>query len=284
MGAAPNTPMLAALKRLFARDTTPVTWVNAAVGTELVRHASLPEDLAAEDAAVPPIQVDGDPAPGRAAVDTPLAKSPRDVFVAAGGLGLPALALVNLRDPQARVELWALDSPTPGPASRFAARRPLRWPAGRESTGWQAIHLSALPRLQCLVALRHDDAPRTAMLAVLDLATGAMRELDVVEPDPFEHAPSHVAALRAAPDAVLVRWHRGRVALGSWGDVAAEDVVLLFTPRERAGLPLLRLSLDDGNIHAWGMRGTTLWMKTIDGRPRPAPRVFVRSLDIGRIV
>ena len=145
-----------------------------------------------------------------------------------------------------------------------------------------------LPRLQCVVVLCRDDDPRTALVAVLDLATRRLRELGVAEPDPFTDGPDgrpvHLAALQAGPDAVLVRWHSGRVRLGQWDDVAQEDRVVLFTPRERDGLPVLTLALDDGNIRGWGLQGTTLWLHAIDGRPRPAPREYVWSLALGAVL
>jgi hypothetical protein len=119
---------------------------------------------------------------------------------------------------------------------------------------------------------------------VLDIASGALRALGVAEPDPFANGLCHVAALRAGPDAVLVRWHSGRVKLGRWGDVAREDHVVLFTPRERDGLPVLGLALADGNLHAWAMHGATLWMQAIDGWLRPAPRIFTGSLDLARVL
>jgi len=276
--------LLESLKRLLARGAPPVTHVNPAVQAALVRHARLPDDLTAIDAATPPVQVDGDPAPGARAAHAPAAGAPRDAFIVAGGLGLPAAALVNVRNPLPQVELWSLDGATPHDGSTFATRLALRWPSHRPPTGWQVSSMTPLPRLQCLVALRRDDAPRTALLAVIDLATGALREIDLAEPDPFAHTPSHVATLGLDADSVLVRWHRGRVALGRWGDVAAEDVVVLFSPRERDGLELLRLSLDDGNIHRWGLRGHILWLKTIDGRLRPVPREFAWSLELDRVV
>jgi len=191
---------------------------------------------------------------------------------------------VNRRDPEARVELWSLDSPAPTAASLFAQRRELRYPPGRPVVGWQVAQVAALPRLQCLAVLRHDAEPRTALVGVIDLAGGTLRELGVAEPDPFRREPAHVAALRAGADAVLVRWHEGRVPLGHWGDVAALARVLLFTPLERDGLEVLQLSLDDGNVREWGLQGGTLWLHAIDGRPRPAPRVLAWSLDLARLL
>jgi len=201
-----------------------------------------------------------------------------------GGLGLPALALVNLRDPQPRVEQWSLDTPELTPGSRFAARLALRLPAGQDAVGWQVRQAAALPRLQCLVVLGQDDMPRTALVAVMDVASGRLRALGQAEPDPFVDGAPHCAALRPVADAVLVRWHSGRVRLGRWGDVAVEDHIQLFAPREPHGLEVLTLALDDGNVRAWGMRGTTLWLQAIDGRPRPEPRVQAWSLDLARVV
>ena len=144
--------------------------------------------------------------------------------------------------------------------------------------------MASLPRLQCLVVLRHDAEPRTVRVAVLDIATGGLRELGIAEPDPFADGVGHVAALRAGTDAVLVRWHSGRVKLGRWGDVALEDHVVLFSPRERDGLEVLTLALDDGNIRGWAMQADTLWLKAIDGRLQPVPRVHVWSLDLARVL
>ena len=276
--------MLEFLKRLLAGPPARPTSVHVEVGAALVEADAPDDDVAGEDALLAPIQLDGDPAPERAAVNATAPADPRDAFLVPGGLGLPALALVNLRDPLARIELWALDSPTPGPRSTFARRLALRLPPGRPATGWQVSQVLPLPRLQCLVALRHDGELRTALVAVLDLASGGLRELGIAEPDPFEDGPRHVAALRAAADAVLVRWHSGRVPLGRWGDVALEDHVLLFTPLERDGLPVLRLALDDGNIRAWRLHGSTLRLLAIDGRLRPAPRVCRWSLDLSRVL
>jgi hypothetical protein len=258
--------------------------VHPDVGAPLIAHAALPDGLESEDAMMPPRQVDGDPAPGRPATDHPACNAPRDVFVVPGGLGLPALALVNVRDPQPRVELWALDAESPREVATFVARRELRFPAGHDPAGWQVVQAAGLPRLQCLVVLRHDAEPRTALLAVLDIASGVLRELGMAEPDPFAHGAVHGAALRAPDGAVLVRWHRGRVALGPWGDVAVADAVVFFSARERDGLPVLTLALDDGNIRAWGLLGDTLWMQAIDGRLRPSPRIHVWSLDLSAVL
>lgn len=274
------------LRRLLRRPEPPrATLVHPALGTALVGHEGWPGDLVAVDAIAPGLQVDGDPAPGRPVAAAADPQAPRDAFVAPAGLGLPALALVNVRDPRARVQLWELDAPSPAGGAVFARRVELEFPPGRQPDGWQVRQLAPLPRLQCVVALCHDDEPRTALVAVLDLATRRLRELGVAEPDPFADGPDgrpvHLAALQAGPDAVLVRWHCGRVRLGQWGDVAREDRVVLFTPRERDGLPVLTLALDDGNIRSWALGGTTLWLQAIDGRPRPAPREHVWSLALG---
>ena len=276
--------MLNRLMRLFARPADPPTSVHPAVGAALAGHDDIADALAMDDALVAPLQLDGDPAPGRLAAAAAAPEAPRDAFLLAGGLGLPAVALVNLRDPQARVELWALDSSTPVATTRFAQRLELRLPAGEPELGWQASQVIALPRLQALVALRHDDRPRTALVATLDFATGALRPLGLAEPDPFADDAGHVGTLRVAPDGVLIHWRSGRVPLGRWGDVARQDHVVLFTPRERDGLEVLTLALADGNIRAWGLRGTTLWLHAIDGRPRPAPRVRAWSLDLARVI
>jgi hypothetical protein len=277
------------LKRLLRRAEPPrATIVHPALGAALVGHDVWPGDLVAADAAVAAVQVDGDPAPGRPVADARAPQAPRDVFVAPAGLGLPGLALVNVRDPRARIQLWELDAPTPADGVAFARRVELAFPPGRGGVGWQVRQLVPLPRLQCAVALCHDDDPRTAWVAVLDLASRRLRELGVAEPDPFTDGPGgrsiHVAALQAGPDAVLVRWHSGRLRLGRWGDVALEDRVVLFTPRERDGLAVLALALDDGNIRSWGLRGTTLWLHTIDGRLRPTPREHVWSLALDAVL
>ena len=278
--------MFDALKRLLARAVPAPTHVHADVGAALRAHPALPDGLATGDATTPIVQVDGDPAPGRPVVEATSPTAPRDAFVAPGGLGLPAIALVNVREGEtARVELWTLAAPAhEGAPATFAARRELRLPAAETGAGWQASQVAVLPRLQCLVALRHDDVPRTARVAVLDLASGALRLLGLAEPDPFEHAVVHVAALSAGADGVLVRWHEGRAKLGRWGDVALQDRVLLFTPRERDGLEVLRLGLDDGNVRGWGLQDTTLWLHAIDGRLRPRPRQFAWSLDLSRVL
>jgi len=270
------------LKCLRPEARPTATAVAAALGAGLHRHAAMPAGVRAEDALVAPFQIDGDPAPGRPAAGSPAPAAPRDVFVVPGGLGLPAVALVNLRDPQPRIEWWALDGPAPTGASTFARRVEPRWPPGDPAQGWQVSQVVALPRLQGLVALRRDADPRTARLLVLDLARGTLRDLGRAQPDPFVHAPVHIAALRVAADAVAVRWHEGRIRLGRWGDVAAMARVVLFTPLERDGLELLRLSLDDGNILGWGLAGTTLWLDAVDGRLRPVPRRHVWSLELSQ--
>lgn len=277
------------LRRLLRRAEPPrATNVHPSLGAALVGHEAWPDDVGALDAAVAPLQVDGDPAPGRPVAEARDPQAPRDVFVAPGGLGLPGVALVNMRDPQARVQLWELGAPSSAGVATFTRPLELGFPPGRDPAGWQVRRLVPLPRLQCVLALCHDDDPRTALVAVLDLATRRLRELGVAEPDPFADGPDgrpvHLAALQAGPDAVLVRWHSGRVRLGAWGDVAEEDRVVLFTPRERGGLPVLTLALDDGNIRGWGLHGTTLWLHAIDGRPRPTPREHVWSLALGAVL
>lgn len=277
--------MLDALRRLLAKPAAATTQVHPDVGAPLAAHAALPEGLAMSDATAPVVQIDGDPAPGRPVVESAPPTAPRDAFVVPGGLGLPAIALVNVREGgQARVALWTLDAPSHGGVSVFAQQRQVRLPAAEAIVGWQASQVVVLPRLQCLVVLRHDDVPRTARVAVLDLASGALRLLGVAEPDPFERTVVHVAALHAGADGVLVRWHAGRVPLGHWGDVAREDRIVLFTPSERDGLEVLRLALDDGNVRAWGLQDTTLWLHAIDGRLRPQPRLFTWSLDLFRVL
>jgi hypothetical protein len=276
--------MIDFLKRPRHRAALRPTAVGGATGAVLVGHGTVPGDARCEDAMLVPLQIDGDPASGRPASAASAPANPRDAFVVPGGLGLPAIALVNRRDPQARVELWALDSPAPTTASVFARRRELRLPPGLAPIGWQVAQVAALPRLQCLAVLCHDADPRTALVGVIDLASGTLRALGHAEPDPFRHEPAHVAALRAGPDAVLARWHEGRIRLGHWGDVAAQARVLLFTPLERDGLEVLRLSLDDGNIRGWGTAGATLWLQAVDGRLRPVPRVRAWSLDLSRVL
>lgn len=276
--------MLEVLKRLLAPRAPAVTHVHAQVGAPLLACDGLPADALAPDAMLAAIQIDGDPGPGRVAAEAASPSAPRDAFVVPGGLGLPAIALVNVRDREASVELWTLDPPSGGGLPTFAQRRDLRAPAGEAGAGWQVSQVAPLPRLQCLVVLRHDDEPRTARVAVLDLASGALRVLGAAEPDPFEHVIVHVTAMRAGADGVLVRWHEGRVRLGRWGDVAGKSRLVLFTPGEPAGLEVLRLALDDGNVRAWAMQGNTLLLHAIDGRLQPGPRLFDWSLDLSRLL
>ena len=283
----PTRTMLDFLKR-FRRRCLPPTTVHDLLGTSLVRRETWPDDLTGDQVEILPIQIDGDPTPARPATAAALPTSPRDAFLVPGGLGVPAFALVNIRDPVARMTMWALTSETVTPASTFAQPLAPAFPAGRSPAGWQVGQVLPLPRLQCLLALRHDDDSRTALVAVLDLANRRLRELGTGEPSPFANGPEgqpvHIAALRASRDSTLVLWRSGHVPLGAWGDVARHDHVLLFTPSERDGLEVLTLALDDGNIRSWGMHGTTLWLETIDGRLRPSPRSFAWSLDLGALL
>jgi len=223
------------------------------------------------------VQVDGDPPGAVFVAPGEPAQRPRDAFVVPGALGLPSLVFVNLRRGHACVELWEIDE-----AQRFVRPRPAAFELGRGDPGDVAVvEALALPRLQALVVVRQERPRPQASLHRLDMATGRLLRIAEVEPDPFAHAPAPwLGVLQLAPDTVLVLHRTGRVPLGRWGDVARENHLVLYSPREPLGLPLLTLALDDGNVSHWGLDGSRLWLHSVDGRLRPQPKIFDWSIDL----
>ena len=121
-------------------------------------------------------------------------------------------------------------------------------------------------------------------LSWVDSTTGHVRKYGLVEPDWAVGLPPHyLDSLQLSPEAVLVVYRTDRVRLAAERYVNRYDHLLLFSPRYPDGLEVARLGIDDGNLRAWRLVGSKLWLQTFDTRG-DAPREFAWSLDLARVL
>lgn len=258
--------------------------VSPQLGASLVRESAFPASLPAAPAAAYPqvrnVSLDGGLPPAgtlaAARADHPAAEA----FVIDAPAGQPGLAVVNTYEPERRTQLWQLDARE---ARRFDKQRAATFdPAQARWLMYSAETVLALPGRQVLVQLKYHRPQATDGLFVYDTEADRVRSLGNVEPDWSRGLPFRfVDSLQLRPDALLVRYQTEKERLGPQRYVNHYEHLVLFSPRHRDGLELVKLGLDDGSVRRWGFSGSKLWLQTADDRAAP-PREAVWSLDLAR--
>ena len=260
--------------------------VDAAVGAPLVRHAALPAAFTPPPApAYPPVRdLGGDALPpaGKLAPN-PSDGQPIRAYVAPASGAHPGVAIVNLYEPRRETQLWQM---APHDDTRFGARRAAQFsPDQAKWVAFDAETVMTLPAGQVLIHLTYDKPVPTDGLFVYDIAADRLRLLaEGVTPDWSQGLPfKFIDALQVAPDAVLVLFHSYKQRLGPQRYVNRVDHLVLFSAAHPAGVPVLTLGIDDGNVRQWGLVGRTLWLNTSDDRGAK-PRDAIWSLDLAKLL
>ncbi|WP_157598271.1 MULTISPECIES: hypothetical protein [unclassified Rhizobacter] len=260
------------------------TSIGPQVGASLVREAAWPASMPAPPAAsYPPIRnvsIDGGLPPAGTLAATRTEHPAAEAFVIDAAAGQPALAVVNTYDPERRTQLWQLDARD---ARRFDKQRSATFDAAQAKwLMYSAESVLALPGRQLLIQLKYHKPQAADGLFVYDAEANRIRSFGNVEPDWSRGLPFRfVDSLQLRPDAVLVRYQTDKERLGPQRYVNHFEHLVLFSPRHRDGLELVKLGLDDGSVRRWGLSGSKLWLQTVDERASP-PREFVWSLDLAR--
>ena len=256
------------------------TSVSPQAGTSLVREAAWPAALPAPPAASYPqvrnVSIEGGLPPAGTLAATRAEHPAAEAFV------IDTLAVVNTYEPERRTQLWQLDAREP---RRFDKQRSAPFdPAQAKWLMYSAESVLALPGRQVLIQLKYHRPQATDGLFVYDAEADRIRSLGNVEPDWSRGLPFRfVDSLQLRPDAVLVRYQTDKERLGPQRYVNHFEHLVLFSPRHREGLELVKLGLDDGSVRRWGLSGSKLWLQTVDERASP-PREAVWSLDLARVL
>jgi hypothetical protein len=256
------------------------TSVSPQVGASLVRETAWPASLPAPPAASYPqvrnVSIEGGLPPAGTLAATRAEHPAAEAFV------IDALAIVNTYEPERRTQLWQLDGRD---ARRFDKQRAATFdPAQAKWLMYSAESVLALPGRQVLIQLKYHRPQATDGLFVYDAEADRLRSLGNVEPDWSRGLPFRfVDSLQLRPDAVLVRYQTDKERLGPQRYVNHFEHLVLFSPRHREGLELVKLGLDDGSVRRWGLSGSKLWLQTVDERAAP-PREAVWSLDLARVL
>lgn len=258
--------------------------VSPQLGASLVRESAFPAALpAAPTAAYPQVRnvsIDGGLPPAGTLAAARADHPPAEAFVIDASAGQPGLAVVNTYEPERRTQLWQLDARE---ARRFDKQRAATFdPAQARWLMYSAEAVLALPGRQVLIQLKYHRPQATDGLFVYDAEADRVRSLGNVEPDWSRGLPFRfVDSLQLRPDALLVRYQTEKERLGPQRYVNHYEHLVLFSPRHRDGLELVKLGLDDGSVRRWGFSGSKLWLQTADDRAAP-PREAVWSLDLAR--
>ena len=258
--------------------------VDPAVGAALVREPAWPRGESKPPAPAWPalrdVSLTEAPPQGRIS-PTRIEQGPSDAWLAAGG-GPGAPVLVNTYQPQRRLQLWEVDRHDP---ARLANQRLLKLdPQQDKWLFYNAGEAIALPGNQMLVDVGYNNPSPTDRLYVIDLATGAARNLATIEPDWAAGLPLHfLDSLQLTPDALLVVYRTDKVRLAAERYINRFDHLLLFSPRHPQGLEIARIGIDDGNVRDWRFAAGKLWLQTSDSRNDTHVPVNW-SLDLSRVL
>jgi hypothetical protein len=258
--------------------------VDAAVGAALVRQTTLPPAFTPPPApGYPPIRDLGGDAlpPAGKLTPNPSDGQPIRAYVAPRSAGHPGVAVVNIYEPKRQTQLWQM---APHDDTHFASRRAAQFsPDQAKWVAFDAETVMALPAGKVLIHLTYDKPVPTDGLFVYDIAADHLRLLaEGVTPDWSQGLPFRfIDTLQVTPDAILVLFHSDKDRLGPQRFVNHLDHLVLFSSAHRDGLPVLTLSLEDGNVRQWGLVGKTLWLKTADARSAK-PRDATWSLDLAK--
>jgi len=227
------------------------------------------------DARCQALRLDGTPPKARW-VDETFHGEPLVAFKVAAQGAQPPLAVVNVAEPRARVEIWEIDGD-----GGFRQKRALKIDPAQE--GWiisSAFEVGCLPRGQLAISLIHYQPRPVPTLYTYDIGANTFRKVSDLVYDSSSGAPDSLFnLLPAGSDAAVLLFHTGEIRLKAERYVREYDHVMLFSPRHPQGLEVLKLGLDDGNVASWFVTAKTLWLETEDRRDPKLPRRFW-SLDL----
>ena len=212
----------------------------------------------------------------------PISGETQRVFLAPAHGPQPALALLGERvDEHLRLQVWELsDAPSP----RLAEQRPVTLEAAR--TSWLHDYpeaVACLPGGQILLSIGYQDPLSNDALYLYAPSSNQFRRIAKIEQDMSTPPPFLTFETRViTPDTLLVVYHTDHIRLGPDNYAYKYDHILLFSPQHPDGLEILTLGIDDGNVRGWGMKGQTLWLKTLDKRKQPKEMIW--SLDLGKVI
>ena len=263
-----------------------VSVVDPSLGAALVRREAFPASLVTPPAAAYPLirdlGADAPPPKGKLAPN-PTDDQPIRAYVAPAAASLPGVAVVNFYDPKRETQFWEMN---PQDGNRFGRRRAATFaPDQAKWLAYDAETVMTLPAGQILIHLSSERPIPSDSLFVYDIASDRVRSLsEPVTPDWAGGLPfKFVDTLQLTSEAVLVLFHSDKERLGPQRYVNHFDHLVLFSNTHREGVPVLTLSLEDGNVRRWGMVGKTLWLKTSDDRAAK-PREAVWSLDLAKVL
>ncbi|MCP4115706.1 MAG: hypothetical protein GY737_09925 [Desulfobacteraceae bacterium] len=265
------------------KDKKTVTIVASEVGGVLEARPSEPETMP------PPIapgfpqcqlgHIRGNP-PDAQWVPEEVSGETRRVFRIPGDYVQPPLAILSSGGDLTQVELWELSDDN---ISRFLKQRPVALDAGQDSwSGAYPLAVSCLPGGRVLLAVGYHDPRPKNLLLVYTPANNRFRRIGLIEPVMSVLPFTYFETLFAAPEAVLVQFYTDIIRLKADDYIYQYYHIWLFSPRYPDGLEILKLGIDDGNVHAWGMQNKTLWLKTHDKRKKPTD--FLWSMDLSKVL
>lgn len=192
----------------------------------------------------------------------------------------PALALLSSAGEDEQLQVWELSSDKD---PRFVRQRSVALDPGQKD--WFAVYplaVTCLPANQAAVVVSYNDPRPRENLYVYDTVAGSFRSLGRVAPD-RTHGPPYVytESLALTPDAMLLLYYTDEVRLGAEDYAPQYNRIVLFSPRYRQGLEILKLHIDDGNVRGWVATGKRLWLETEDKRSN---RKFLWSLDLDNVL
>ena len=260
-----------------------VTIVAPEVGDVLHAQTSVPEDLS------PPVEpafpqcelahVIGNPIDGQWVSEEILGETER-IYRMPGSAAHPPLAFFATGEKRRLMQLWELSE---GDEPRFLKQRPIKLDADQDSWfNFIPLKVLCLPGGQVLLVIEFRAPHPKDALFIYNPADNQFSGFGLIEPVMSVLPFTFVETLFAAPEAVLVQYYTDSIRLGYEDYIFKYNHILLFSARYPKGFELLKLGIDDGNVHAWGMRDKTLWMKTHDKRKKP--KDFIWSLDLSNVL
>ncbi len=199
--------------------------------------------------------------------------------------GLPdghTIGLINDTD-KFRFDFWQLDPESLAPVQiiKTGALDPRK----DEWTGFCLIKAASLRNGQLLIAVKYWSPSPRAAIYLFDTAGMYLKWSAQVENRTYGDLIHYFEYNILPDDTALVMYYtdQHRTAAEFYHNYL--NHIMLFSPDYPNGLEVLRLSIDVGNIHEWGMVGKTMYLHTIDTRDYPKPtRVGNWSIDLSRLL
>jgi hypothetical protein len=203
----------------------------------------------------------------------------RRVYILPAVAGQSSLAI--LADANMHLQVWELSSDK---KAHFVKPIPVQLDAAQASWGlYYPVAVACLPGNQVALSVAYHATYKKEALYIYTPANNEFRRIEEIEPDMSGGPPfPSFETLAATPEAMLILYHTGRIRLRAETYVYQDDHVVLFSPRHPLGLEIIKLSIDNGNVSAWGMQGKTLWLQTQDRRKKSVD--YYWSLDLSKVL